>query len=97
MNIHELEKLATPRPWRVAEDHMHATGLINNDGHKALLEDNWPEDMQLAAHCRNNFMRALEALQDAHTFVCRFDEMDDGEVSFAKELSDLITELEEVQ
>jgi len=45
----------------------------------------------------NHFMEALEALTDARDFICRFDEMDDGEIHMSKSLSGLIAKLEEVE
>jgi hypothetical protein len=40
--------------------------------------------------------KAVEALKDTRDFICRFDEMDDGEIAMSKKLSDLIAELEGV-
>lgn len=66
MNIYELEQKATPGPWEVAHD---STGYhAEHDGYP-VLDGSEPKDeinAMLSSHCRNNFMRALEALKNEH-------------------------------
>jgi len=69
MNYYKMEQLATPRPWHVryvdtpaygtlpqimsSDTQIEASGFLHNGFvHSALL-----------AHCRNNFIKALEALK----------------------------------
>lgn len=63
MNIYELEKNSTPAPWFV--DDAQPSWPMQRD---ILVESSWYTTEQknnaiLSAHCRNNFMKALEALR----------------------------------
>ena len=67
MNIYELEKQATPGPWRKSRGEFptivtgkHCIGHFYGTNESVCI------DTRLAAHCRNNFMRALEALKKAN-------------------------------
>ena len=64
--IYELEKQATPGPWVVAEESPTSGTSVwgGPDGDCVGGCDKWPENMMLAAHCRNHFMEALEALKE---------------------------------
>lgn len=73
MNIYDLEKQATPRPWghvsgvvTCADDgehigSFHTNTLINSTPSRHRM--NGPASAILAAHCRNHFMEALEVLK----------------------------------
>lgn len=56
MTVYDLDKEATPAPWPT--DLMEAVG---GESGTTCHESNCNE--RLARHCRNNFMRALEALK----------------------------------
>lgn len=77
MTIYELEKQATPGPWY---KHEHVPFLyVGENIPKTQTSRSWvasffmwgagrrnQENARLSAHCRNNFMRALEALKVEH-------------------------------
>ena len=65
--IYELEKQATPGPWVVAEESPTSGTSVwgGPNGDCVGGCDKWPENMMLAAHCRNHFMEALEVLKEA--------------------------------
>lgn len=65
MTIYELEKQATPKPWTIDVDY-DAILLIAPEGGILAHTYGPAEDLELAAHCRNNFLRALEALKEEH-------------------------------
>ena len=66
MNIYELEKQATPGPWKVMEDRIEGTYIEGADRTMAFVSRAGFEDFKLVAHCRNNFLRALAALKAEH-------------------------------
>ena len=77
MNVYELEKQATPGPWP-----MDITVSVGEaTGGTTCSESNCNE--RLSRHCRNNFLRALEAykrlVQAARDngCLCLFDEAHD--------------------
>jgi hypothetical protein len=72
MNVYDLEKKATPAPWVVLpgsnqkEIGTLGEGTVLVSKHHPPWEDCEPRciaNSALAAHCRNNFMKALEALK----------------------------------
>jgi hypothetical protein len=95
MTVYELEKLATPTPWE------YGNGAVWSD---CYGEGNSPHEVcciyegcevkidrngKLLAHCRNNFIRALDALkgcveQVGHTIPYSF--APDGMDALIKEL-----------
>lgn len=108
MNIYELEKQATPGPLM----HRGEGTLAFDDGHCRIIYHRASTKKQdaataaLLAHCRNNFMRALEALQQANDrikaehgwCVSSVGHLDDCAVcEQARENDALIAELEEVK
>jgi len=109
MNIYELEKQATPGPLSVT----HRNWGEVSDLHRidcvavasAFCPDKNKADAQLLAHCRNNFMRALEALKlelvEVEAYQARkrmFDqEIEDSIDADYQRLKQLITKLETVE
>lgn len=76
MNIYELEKEATPGPWKVA-----AGFTLETRQHRYIAQFDASEsphlareDVILAAYCRNNFMRVLKALKEEHEYHMEHDE-----------------------
>ena len=97
MNIYNLEKQATPAPWTV--DEAQPSWPMHDLEHDGVWFTNLEEsNAVLAAHCRNNFMKALEALKQLDT-MCREDSRfmvtSDGRVHDLVERT--IAELEEVK
>lgn len=63
MNIYELDKLCDPAPWN---DNTGSGETINSpDDWVCIVQDNdvRSHNNTMIRHCRNNFMRALEALK----------------------------------
>lgn len=71
MNIYELEKMATPGPWRNsdigivsdAQELFEGAGplvVVRTIGH--CQGDNPDADMCLVSHCRNNYVKAVTLL-----------------------------------
>lgn len=101
MKIYDLDKQATPGPlvvfdrpgigltigWREGDKEGPTCTMRWTDGLNQRVEDCKKADAALLAHCRNNFIRALEALKS------RNDDCDCGECHWCK----LIAELEEVK
>lgn len=98
MNIHELEKLATPGPW-IAVSGSRLPNWLMPDREMFGMPSS-PETLanaRLSAHCRNNFMKALEALKEARESIWWLDDsMDEREIATDR-LEELIKELEEVK
>lgn len=73
MNIYELEKQSTPGPLRVAAQYtiwdadietaegLHVAACTSSPNRSV---DSMLNNAVLLVHCRNNFMRALEALKE---------------------------------
>jgi hypothetical protein len=120
MNIYELEKQATPGPWRHHKTNVHLTppppesyrdlGTFDPDiwlpqligvGQQELdvRHDRALHDAALTVHCRNNFLRALEALKEMQqlgAFVGDRLPIKVGQPIMMK-LHNIIKELEEVR
>ena len=108
MNIYEIEKRATPGPWMASEgwnigerlDHDVVTTCEEGGGEVVaeVLKDPCSHQLasminaKLIAHCRNNFLRALEALKNCETKL-----HDEGFYLEADFLHGKIKELEEVE
>ena len=103
MNIYELEKQATPGPWSRCPhtvdgvlgyptgDHMGSrTVSIGSCCNIPISQRS--ENAALITHCRNNFMKALEALKEERGY-----HKEHGRIGRADQLSELIAELEEVK
>ena len=104
MNIYELEQKATPGPWVVSG----ATAVTCPHIGLVLIACDVPNtnttplarmqaDMELTSHCRNNFMKALEALKGLTEIVLSEYPLHDPRNKQAREAKDLITELEEAK
>jgi len=105
VNIYELEKQATPGPWsRCPHTIDGVLGYPTGDpmGSRTVSIGsccNIPitqrsENAALIAHCRNNFMKALEALKR----VASLDILVYGmSADFHREVRQLVAELEEVK
>lgn len=92
MNIYELEKLATPG---AIQKYGNKLRIIGHGVLAIVLDDPPNHDTHLLAHCRNNFMRALEMLKQG---VADFENSDtNAAVTWADRAKALITELEEVK
>ena len=95
MNIYDLEKSATPKPWIVAEESCTRGTAVwgGSDGAVNLFGgcDKWPENMMLAAHCRNHFMRALDALKAERAY-----HSEQKRIGRADQLDEVIKQLEHV-
>jgi len=91
MNVYDLEKQATPALWCADAMVMATTGTPTSKRMLgSLISDTYDlprsvADAAYAAHCRNNFMKALEALNEQ----C--------DLTGCPKLRALITELEEVK
>ena len=103
MNIYELEKQATPGPlqsWTCESTDDSTIGLTPANPPQewcAYVEGyRHKEAAALLAHCRNNFMKALEALKKTYGLANLW-EGDDTEREWAAEVEILIKELEEVK
>ena len=104
MNIYELEKKATPGPlmwsragsfgrvsrWDIQRDTQTVACVYSITG---LESDPRKADAQLLAHCRNNFMKALEALKCVAD--CR--SADEAHDIIVNQFPELIAELEDVK
>jgi hypothetical protein len=82
MNIHELEKLATPGPLKLStliaapQYNTAVYAWINSPDSNgyggvkssvaAVYTERGPADAALLVHCRNKFMKALEALKEVN-------------------------------
>lgn len=96
MNIYELEKRATPGPWFGTQSSVlgRTAPEVTRETHICSTDENWlPHSEQdangaLIRHCRNNFMKALEALKNEER-IC-------GDARHKGTLRKLIAELEEV-
>ena len=67
MNIYELEKQATPGPLAVTNDCCGYAALAMTEMGESVFGgcgDKGDANVRFAAHCRNNFMRALEFIKD---------------------------------
>ena len=87
MNVYELEKQATSGPLIVSNDCCGYSALAMTEMGENVFGgcgDKGDANVRFAAHCRNNFMHALEALKEIHGDV--------GPLWLKK----LIAELEEV-
>lgn len=92
MNIYELEKNSTPAPWTV--DDAQPSWPMQRD---ILVESSWYTNEQknnaiLSAHCRNNFINAIDKLKQCRNYMCGNPEF--GSCSIG--LDEFIKELEEV-
>lgn len=109
MNIYELEKLATPGPWFGTQSSVlgRTAPEVTRETHICSTDENWlPHSEQdangaLIRHCRNNFMKALEALKYMVRFAecngmlnCHDEPQEYCEVCRARKV---IAELEEVK
>ena len=105
MNIYELEKQATPGPWAKERHTLDGVDVPHLDGPMGSCcvsvggNCNVPitqrsENALLIAHCRNNFMTALEALKNE--VAIRFHD-EDAKFYDKESLKILIKELEEVK
>ena len=100
MNIYELEKQATLGEYKVD---LYGEQLYIDNAEDPGDEPVWmldavtasKDEMLLLAHCRNNFMKALEALKEEHAALLAENDVEHliGECQTCK----LIKELEEVQ
>ena len=104
MNVYELEKQATPEPWPLMENAADSdmAAFVITDGMVRLMADpRHPSEARanakLLAHCRNNFMRALEALKVMTQIVLQEYPLHDKRNRKARAVLDTITELEEVK
>jgi hypothetical protein len=109
MNVYELEKQATPGRLTVDHDagwwlYLDQEDSANPRGQRviAVFPDNSEEQVALVlllAHCRNNFMKALEALRAVHSAIMFDEEARDriDEEMNTPGLRELIEELEEVK
>lgn len=109
MNIYELEKKATPGPFVRADCSAHNLPMdaIAPDGARvAMFREHGTSNYHNAAlwvHCRNNFMKALEALKEDRPaarfadFTCREHAHDCPCCEWRKKRDALISELEEVK
>lgn len=79
MTVYDLDKLATPGPLRVLAE--YGNRIAGKDEHLMCVCEcssvDEPDtikreaDAKLVAHCRNNFMKALEALKaDRQLIAC---------------------------
>lgn len=74
MNIYELEKKATPGPWFGTQSTVlgKTAPEVVRETHICSTDENWlPHAEQdangaLIRHCRNHFMRVLEALKTSN-------------------------------
>jgi hypothetical protein len=72
MTIYELDKMATPGPFEAVVHLGRAQVIRGGNGGWIAEFDHVPDydksaaDARLLAHCRNNFMRALEALKTSN-------------------------------
>jgi len=70
MNIYELEKKATPGPFTASDASFAGVkqDCVTPDGHRCALFREFGNanvaNALLWGHCRNHFMRALEALKE---------------------------------
>jgi len=67
MNIRELDERATPKPWCVSAcgEMVAETAGEGNGWHELCDPFDKKQDADLSAHCRNHFLEALDALEDA--------------------------------
>jgi hypothetical protein len=66
VNVYELEKRATPGPLIVTNDCCGYSALAMTEQGESVFGGcgkRGDADVRLAAHCRNNFLKALEALK----------------------------------
>jgi len=104
MNFYDLNNLATPDPLIVSKVFGIGQTLATSDDSVPVCfcditgQPN-KHNALLLAHCRNNFLKALEALKrDARLFNCIADSENSGLASDRfDELQSLIKELEEVK
>jgi len=110
MTVYELEKQATPAPWKpadrpdISDDGIECLRVFSiSDAEIAPLNaygecsSRMRANAKLAAHCRNHFLRALEALKKAHSALEFPYEVPWTPEQLRNELCELITELEEVK
>lgn len=89
MKFQELNALAAPAPWTVdeAQPSWQMHDRAQGGAYFTTVED---ANARLAAHCRNNFGKALAALKRA---VPNVDKVDPADAFYIR---NLIAELEEV-
>ncbi len=113
MNVYELEKLATPGPYVinkwpdgsvVLEGRWFPVGQVfarkAGEGASTWKAKNPEATANLLAHCRNNFMKALEALKTEHDTSVAYESNGLYSSPHCPEICDvcqLIKELEEVK
>lgn len=117
MTIYELEKQASTIPWEVRENldgcydesdtvicvPVGLEVLRVGEVRPNVSSKHHEANTAMAVHCRNNFLKALEALKDCardivHDEACKSRLFPDGECTCHRaELRALIKELEEVE
>jgi phage FluMu gp28-like protein len=67
VTVYDLDKLATPEPWTNWGDGV----IVKGDGPLSVATFSNETDAVLSTHCRNNYMKALEALKaDRQLIAC---------------------------
>lgn len=101
MNIYELESQATSGPVTAVTHLGRATVLLGGHGgpianfEHVMDDDKSANDIQLLAHCRNNFIEALEGLKRAADILA--DIYGEDELPPPKWIQVLIKKLEDVK